>query len=482
VLPNDCAGVPGGPAQPGTACDDNDAATGNDTWNANCQCVGEVLDCEGTPGGTSQPGSACDDGDPCTTGDEWDVNCNCAGLFADSDSDGTCDANDVCAGSPEPGQSCDDNNPCTVNDVVDANCNCAGTFADDDGDGTCDADDACPGSPEPGQACNDNNPLTINDVVDANCTCAGTPIGNCTELLTLEIALDNNGSQTTWEVRDASGTTVILSGGPYQNGLGGTTVTETLCLNQLCYRLIVNDAGGNGISGGGYVLRDANNRRIVDANGLFTSTSSASNEFCLQLSNARLINASCDRTRPYVSSSQIYASFVPGASGYQFWIFDPHGSYSRRVFRSTQNFAPSTLLTNPVPANLDLNVRVRALIGGTYTEFGAACRLRLTTSGSNPEAGRDPMLGDAAGNVSMSLFPNPNRGEVVNLAFDGIAADERMDIDVMDGFGKRVSAAQIASPGGSFVHTMDLGTLAPGMYMVTVRVGGQQHTQRLVRQ
>jgi len=35
----------------------------------------------------------------------------------------------------------------------------------------------------------------------------------------------------------------------------------------------------------------------------------------------------------------------------------------------------------------------------------------------------------------------------------------------------RVSAAQIASPGGSFVHTMDLGTLAPGMYMVTVRVG-----------
>jgi len=366
--------------------------------------------------------------------------------------------------------------------VYTANCGCAGTFADADADGTCDADDACPGSPEPGQACNDNNPLTINDVVGANCQCAGTPIGNCTELLTLDIKLDNNGSQTTWEVRDVTGTTVIASGGPYQNGLAGTTVTETLCLNQICYRLIVNDAAGNGISGGGYVLRDASNRRIVDANGLFNSTSSAVNEFCLPLSNARLIASSCDRVRPYTSSTQIYASAFPGASGYQFWIFDPHGSYTRRVFTTTQNLVPANLLTNPVPANRDLNVRVRALVGGTYTAFGAACRFRLNTVGSVPESGREPIILEAAGNVTMNLYPNPNRGEVLNVAFDGITATERMDIDVMDILGKRMMAQQIAAPGGSFVHTMDLGFLAPGVYMVNVRVGEQQYTQRLVRQ
>ena len=44
VLPNDCEGVPGGSALPGTSCDDLDASTGNDTWDANCVCVGQLID------------------------------------------------------------------------------------------------------------------------------------------------------------------------------------------------------------------------------------------------------------------------------------------------------------------------------------------------------------------------------------------------------------------------------------------------------
>ncbi|MBV6405992.1 MAG: hypothetical protein GFGODING_02777 [Flavobacteriales bacterium] len=508
----DCNGVPGGPALPGTACDDGNANTGNDTWDANCNCVGQTIDCLGVVGGPALPGTACDDGNPNSANDTWDANCNCVGTLADDclgvpggpaqpgtpcddgqaqtgndtwDANCNCvgqllDCNGVPGGPAQPGTACDDGDACTTGDVYDANCNCAGTFADADNDGTCDADDLCPASPEPGQACDDGNPLTDNDVVDNYCVCAGTPIGGCTEILTLDITLDDNGSQTTWEIRDETGNTVILSGGPYQNGLAGTTVTETLCLNQLCYRLVVNDNGGDGINGGGYVLRDANNRRIVDANGAFTNTSSVANEFCLPLSAARLINASCDRTNLlYKTSTQIYASFYPGASGYQFWIFDPHGSYSRRVFSATQNLVPANLVTNPVPADMDLNVRVRALVGGNYTEFGAACRFRLNTPGGG---GREAILFDEAGNMTMSLYPNPNRGEVVNVAFDGIAAAERMDIEVLDIFGKRVSAQQIAAPGGAFVHTMDLSALAPGVYLVNVRVNDRFHTQRLVRQ
>ncbi|MBK9175161.1 MAG: hypothetical protein IPM46_02255 [Flavobacteriales bacterium] len=36
----DCNGVVGGTALPGTACNDGNACTTNDTWNASCQCVG----------------------------------------------------------------------------------------------------------------------------------------------------------------------------------------------------------------------------------------------------------------------------------------------------------------------------------------------------------------------------------------------------------------------------------------------------------
>ena len=43
-----------------------------------------------------QPGTACDDGDACTTNDVYDAACNCAGTYADSDNDGVCDSEDNC--------------------------------------------------------------------------------------------------------------------------------------------------------------------------------------------------------------------------------------------------------------------------------------------------------------------------------------------------------------------------------------------------
>ena len=47
----DCEGTIGGSALPGTSCDDGLSTTGNDTWDANCNCVGQLIDCEGTAGG-----------------------------------------------------------------------------------------------------------------------------------------------------------------------------------------------------------------------------------------------------------------------------------------------------------------------------------------------------------------------------------------------------------------------------------------------
>ncbi len=46
-------------------------------------------------------GSACDDDNECTINDSIDINCDCVGEFIDSDSDGVCDAFDQCSGSPD---------------------------------------------------------------------------------------------------------------------------------------------------------------------------------------------------------------------------------------------------------------------------------------------------------------------------------------------------------------------------------------------
>jgi len=181
----DCLGVIGGPALPGTSCNDNNVCTINDTWDANCNCAGTFQDtdsdgvcdandnCPTVPG---QIGSACNDGDDCTINDVLDANCNCVGTFQDTDSDGVCDANDNCPTVPgQIGSACNDGDDCTINDVLDANCNCVGTFQDTDSDGVCDANDNCPTVPgQIGSACNDGDDCTINDVLDANCNCVGT--------------------------------------------------------------------------------------------------------------------------------------------------------------------------------------------------------------------------------------------------------------------------------------------------------------------
>jgi len=39
----DCLGVPGGPAVPGSPCEDNEPTTTNDIWNSDCQCVGQQI-------------------------------------------------------------------------------------------------------------------------------------------------------------------------------------------------------------------------------------------------------------------------------------------------------------------------------------------------------------------------------------------------------------------------------------------------------
>ena len=225
----------------GTACDDGDACTINDVEDAACNCAGTFADndndgvCDANdicPGGDDAldsdndgtpdfcdscdgnlAGQTCNDSNPCTINDMYDANCNCAGTFSDTDSDGVCDANDICPGGDDnididndsipdfcddcsilPGTPCDDANVCTTDDVYDTNCNCVGTFADADNDGVCDANDICPGGNDnldgdndgtpdfcdtcdgslTGQTCDDANICTTNDVYDSNCNCTGT--------------------------------------------------------------------------------------------------------------------------------------------------------------------------------------------------------------------------------------------------------------------------------------------------------------------
>jgi hypothetical protein len=231
----------------------------------------------------------------------------------------------------------------------------------------------------------------------------------CSQDLTLELSTDDGSEETSWEIVE-QGTNALLCAGV---GLAdNATYTADCCLQEGCFALRVFDSAGDGITDGGYILRTTGtNERIIDNRNNFgtgsVSSISGGQGFCLPLSNDKVTFASCDKLDwiggQYVvatPNAAVSAEWLPNAannlqdanSGYEFWIFDPNGSYSFRRFRShtiSDGFGPASatrachmklnnwVLASHVPANVLMNVRVRARINGVSGEFGPACRLMI---------------------------------------------------------------------------------------------------------
>ncbi|MBL7950572.1 MAG: T9SS type A sorting domain-containing protein [Flavobacteriales bacterium] len=408
---------PATPGLIGDVCNDGNANTINDVIGANCQCAGTLQneDCEGTPGGTAQPGTPCNDNNPGTGNDTWNANCQCVGL--------PLDCAGVAGGTALPGTTCNDGNANTGNDVYGSDCVCAGQPLDCLG--------VPGGSAVVGSSCNDNDPLTTNDVYQANCTCAGTPVTGCTEIVNIAIETDASPAQTSWEIIPEGGGAMVCNGAG--NYPANTTITETCCLPVGCYALRVLDSAGDGINTGGYVLTEASTgKRIIDNSDNFTTGSvsaiSGQQGFCLPLGDDRLIMTNCDkldwlpnRLMVATENSAVSATYVNGGannvqptnSGYEFWIFDPNGSYSFRRFRNHAtsdgygtgatrachfqiNGWSNSALTPHIPQNVLMNVRIRGRVAGVNAPFGAACRFKV-----DPARAACPLiqLQDAAGST-----------------------------------------------------------------------------------
>ena len=224
--------------------------------------------------------------------------------------------------------------------------------------------------------------------------------------MTLSLTTDNNGAQTSWEIVPSGGGSPACTGGGYASN---STITATCCLPNGCYNLRVLDSFGDGLNSGptgGWVLRDANNERLLDnaGDGIWTGpVAQAPEAFCLPLGTDRLTSATCDQetvtsafTLQIVENTAVTAQFgvSNSTSGYQFWIYNPDGSYTRKVAfthaaagSSAPTGTPSalrssflrlnTLTTNPVPSFTLLNVRVRARVAGVYAPYGPACRMKV---------------------------------------------------------------------------------------------------------
>jgi lysyl endopeptidase len=108
-----------------------------------------------------------------------------------------------------------------------------------------------------------------------------TAFSGDTYLFTLEIVLDDYGSETSWELRNSSNT-LVYEGGPYADGADGQLVEQELCLVEDCYSLTFFDAWGDGMccefGNGGYTMLNQNSIFLFNG-GQFGE--SEENEFCV---------------------------------------------------------------------------------------------------------------------------------------------------------------------------------------------------------
>lgn len=222
----------------------------------------------------------------------------------------------------------------------------------------------------------------------------------CDENVQLTVKADAFGSQTSWELVGEGFTYAVCSGAGFANN---TETTVGCCVPHGPLRLRVLDSAGDGMTTGGYVLKDASGKRIIDnANdGTFTSLSEIADNgaFYLPLSSDRLIMSQCDKVdwaeNQYIvatADADVTAQWGVGDQtddGYEFWFYDPDGTYSQRKFRNhatnggTGNGATRachlriTWPVNPIPQFKLLNVKVRSRVNGVNREWGSACRFKL---------------------------------------------------------------------------------------------------------
>jgi hypothetical protein len=204
------------------------------------------------------------------------------------------------------------------------------------------------------------------------------------------------------------------------------------------------------------------------------------------------INLTCGQIRAVGSSVLVHARPVrrmlpscawQNANRYQFRFRIVAESFELIKTSATGQYFVNTVgLT--CGKTYEVDVRASFDNGATWCHAGSLwgdeCFLTMT----NCLGGGNPNMATAGSAARLRMYPNPNRGDQLFVNLEGIdAAVETVSVDIFDAFGKRVSARTIGTQDGFANTTLQLnGSLAAGLYTVSITAGEQQFTERLVVQ
>lgn len=316
------------------------------------------------------------------------------------------------------------------------------------------------------------------------------PAPGASHTMNVEVKTDDFPGETTWAVRNELGA-LVAQGGPYTEPNGLEQSTVSLAASD-CYRFELMDSGGDGMSAGarsaGYARVSSLGTALVEIDGGdFTSRadeglrSGADACALTQLTTSASPEISCGADVWVGGGSTLYSTSVPTANKYQ-WRF-MRGTYVRTIAKPTNALPITQWTTLPLKAGRIYNVDVRCSYdnGATWCPYGPVCTVR-TRRGEQPSFRAVEAFVEEPEVDGLLLYPVPNDGVGVNMAFDANAAAEgSAQLTVLDMSGRVVDVEQLMITEGEQQVAVQFGsTLSQGFYLVQLNANGLLLTERMV--
>lgn len=454
----DCLGVVGGPALPGSSCDDLDDCTAGDVWTSGCACTGVFQDQDGD--------TVCDTQDGCPLDPLKSAPgiCGCGTPDTDSDSDGTADCTDGCPNDPlkvspgvcgcgqlEAGSACDDGNIATIDDVVLPDCTCAGTLVD------CDDEDECTADSYDGAECR-NEPLPDGDadgVCDLIDGCPSDPGKTDPGVCGCGIPDLDSDADGSLDCEDACPLVFGIPGSPCEDG-DPLTVDDRVQSDCTCAGTPINS------SCAGATLLEVNAPADCPANAVLadngTAAISANGPTCSSTGTADLwytFNAG--------THASVNIALLTGSAS-SIGIAISNACTGTELYCDTEVDAAFDF---PVQPGEDYFLR-------TFTDTSAAETGTFSICVSSSISSKVEEVGSHA----WSVHPNPSEGVIWIRLEQGIP---ELRIDLMDACGRIVRSFNKVS-GASGLIELDLGFVTPGTYMLNLAGDHAHQRTRLVVQ
>ena len=205
---------------------------------------------------------------------------------------------------------------------------------------------------------------------------------------------------------------------------------------------------------------------------------------CTQLlDDTALPTHSCGVSKLFGAGDKVYTLPVVGATQYRF-RFENAGEGFVRVISRPNYICLLNWTTLPLQVGVTYSVKVEVLVNGIWSGYcGNACSVTIAAPpAASGSANRD--LSVASDDHDMlQIWPNPVRDGQVNLLLSNLVdAEQRINVDVIDLFGKRVHSQQFNNSGDVFNTVLELDGLASGVYVVTLTVNDRVMTERITVQ